>query len=70
MNSSLRSVPLKGPSRGGMFGCMAAQAQIIVVETHPQITLDNVRCKPQSTQLQLDSSRGINGVSAVCALNL
>ncbi len=31
INSSLRSVPLTGPSRGGMFGCIAVQAHIIVI---------------------------------------
>ena len=43
INSSRRNVLFNGPSRGGMFGCMAAQAHIIVVETHPQTILNIVR---------------------------
>src|SRR6266545_1085031 len=41
INSSLRSVNLKVVSRGGMFGCIAAHAQIIVVDTQPHMMLNN-----------------------------
>jgi len=70
INSSLRSVLLTGPSRGGMFGCIAAQAQIIVVDTQLHMILDKVRFGRPSTQFVGTSSWGvILGASAACTTN-
>ena len=56
INITLRSVALRGPSPGGMFGCRVAQAHIIFVETHPQMISNNVRVEQPSTQFDDPSS--------------
>ena len=46
-----------GPSRGGMFGCNAAQAHIIIVDVQPQMMLNKERVEVDEASL-LHSPRG------------
>ena len=51
INSIFRSVALRGPSRGGIFGCRVLQAHMMVVERHPQTMSNNVRLEQRSEQV-------------------